>query len=44
MKGTALKDMHDLCECRINPDAHPEAQVQLTIQIRRKEEEDAKQE
>ena len=36
----------DLFECRINrinPDAHPEAQVQLTIRIRRKEEEDAKQ-
>lgn len=36
----------DLFECRINrinPDAHPEEQVQLTIRIRRKEKEDAKQ-
>lgn len=35
---------NDLFECRINrinPDSHPEAQVQLTIRIRRKEEEDA---
>ena len=36
----------DLFECRINrinPDAHPEAQVQLTIRIRKKEETDVKQ-